>query len=173
MPLYNQAQGGRLVDPVKTGPLHSIPVSRIQQFYKSKPQSFDKMVRTISEAIRNEKPSKSSQLVWTRIAKMFGEGSQNPHSDVELLWERVGAVFGHDKKWTGIGVGSLMYWQTACVPDNIWLCDKVETGGYDYQDEKDITYMMYWIDNTYAPPPPKGGPLNLGGLKDRWGATIR
>ena len=114
--------------------------------------TFNKMVRIVSEGIASVRPSKSSQLVWTKSAVLFGHKSMRPKCEVDYLWDKIIGAVGDDKECLFV-LGALVRWQTAVHAEktrDIWLMYRQETGGVDPITGKTIHENHYWIDNNYT-----------------------
>lgn len=132
-------------------------------------QTFDKIVRTVDNAILGCKPSQSSKLVWTRSSALFGHSSVQPKQHIDHLWDNVVAVVGPDKECLK-AVGGLLRWRISMIENDTWLVYRQETGEIDPIDKKKITVSEYWINNRFVmPAKPK---VELNGLLEAWGAKL-
>lgn len=161
MSLY-QVPGDSLVSPKRTE-----SYEYIQALQRKLPQqTFDKIVRTIDNAIHNAKPSKSSGLVWVTSASLFGYSSMQPNQHVNHLWHSVVSIVGPDKGCLK-AVGGLLRWRIASSEGNTWLVT-TDTIGIDPDDGKKITRSEYWIDNSYG----RVDQSSVNKLAEAWGARL-
>ena len=109
--------------------------------------TFNKIIRIIDEAIDSVKPTKTTQLTWTKTGALFGHKSERPLRDVNYVWEKVISAVGDGKNCLRT-MGNLMRWRTALRPE-IWLVFRQDMGGIDLDTGKTIRVSNYWIDNNY------------------------
>ena len=115
MPLYDVTN-----KPTTVKPKDAESFEVLLKLKKKLPQvTFDKLVRTVDQAIDSVKPSETSRLVWTRSSALFGHGSSQPHKSIEHLWGSVETIFGQDK-YSLIAVGGLLRWRISIRKEN-WL----------------------------------------------------
>lgn len=136
------------------------------------PKTFSRILKTVDEAIDSLNPSRSSSLVWTRSAALFGHGSQRPHKQIEHLWKNIESVVGPDKLALK-AVGGFLRWRIS-LRDQTWLVYRSDSDKRDPDTGKLITISEYWIDDTFAPPPPKARApkTSLQDLANAWGARM-
>lgn len=111
--------------------------------------TWERVVKTVEEAVDSVQPNQTSRLVWTRASALFGHSSEQPKKWIDHLWDKIIAVVG-DGKMCLLSVGCLLRWTIAKRPET-WLCYKRETDEYDEETEKQITISEYWINNDYVP----------------------
>lgn len=128
--------------------------------------TFDRVIKTVDEAITSCRPSESSALVWTRSAALFGESSKQPHKHISHLWENVEAVVGRGK-YTLKAVGGLLRWRISLQPDT-WLVFRRDSDDLDLETGKLITISEYWINNDFM----VVSRPSLKDLANSWGARI-
>jgi len=109
--------------------------------------TFKKVLRIVDEAIASVKPTKSTQLVWTKTGALFGHNSERPLRDVTYVWDKVISCVGDGKNCLRT-MGNLMRWRTALRPE-IWLVYRQDMGGIDPDTGKTIRVSNYWIDQKY------------------------
>ena len=144
MPLYDVTHEDTLVDPKIAEEYEHIQALR----RKLHPATYDRVWKTVREAVDSVRPSSLSKLVWTKMAALFGELSGRPKRDVDHLWDAVVSAVGDDKECL-IAVGALL---RAVIAERaeIWLVYRRETGDVDPFTGKKITVSEYWIDENYV-----------------------
>ena len=117
---------------------------------KTHPATFDKITRTVDQAVDSVKPTNKSKLIWTRSAALFGHGSMQPKANVDHVWDNVIAAVGDDKQCLR-AVGGLLRWRISLRPET-WLVyrRKDPNGRLDPDTGKVISISEYWIDNNYS-----------------------
>lgn len=168
MPLYDVTTGHSVVPPRKAEQYVALVKLR-QELPES---TFNRLVRTVDEAIASCKPSANSKLVWTRSAALFGHGSTQPLKHVEHLWANVEKVVGPGKL-TLKAVGGLLRWRISLRSDT-WLGYRRDSDQLDPSTGKLITISEYWINNDYIPPGhAKPTASQINDLASVWGARVR
>lgn len=116
---------------------------------KTHTATFDKITRTVDQAIDSVKPTNKSKLIWTRSAALFGHGSMQPKANVDHVWDNVIAAVGDDKQCLR-AVGGLLRWRIS-LRQETWLVyrRKDPNGRLDPDTGKVISISEYWIDNNY------------------------
>jgi hypothetical protein len=146
MPLYDITNKPTLVKPEDAESYEVIKVV-LKNTYA---QSWDRIIKTVDDAISGVKPSESSQLVWTRSAALFGHNSLQPKKHIDHIWDHVIAAVGDDKNCLK-AVGGLLRWRISLRPE-MWLTVRQETGGLDPDTGKQITASSYWVNEDFVPP---------------------
>lgn len=173
MPLYDVTKR-----PVKVSTKDAENFEVLVKLKKKLPEAtFNKLVRTVDQAIDSVKPSESSKLVWTRSSALFGHGSSQPHKSIEHLWEKVESIFGQDK-YSLIAVGGLLRWRISIRKEN-WLVYRRDSDTLDPITGKLITISEYWINESFTLTP-KENPqpkvivrkANVNDLASKWGARL-
>lgn len=156
MPLYNVTFGdGRIITPTKIERSDTLKALR-RELPKN---TFERLVKTVDEAVSSVKPSKSSRLVWTKAGALFGHHSEQPKCWVDHLWEKVIAVVG-DGRLCLITVGTLLLWRVS-LRDEMWLVYNRDSGITDDVTGKMIRISEYWVNENYIPPEKRYSPRNL------------
>lgn len=127
-------------------------------------KTFEKLCRTIDEAIEEVVSSKSERLVWLNTGSLVGDRANVPHASHRHLWESVQKLFPSETdpvqvKHRRITVGSLIKWRVALRPED-WLVHYRETNKTDIVSGDLIKASEFWIKPAgvvLTPPPPKRG----------------
>lgn len=141
MPLYDIDRGCLEVDPGEIFQKFVNPVAR-----RLAPGSFNLMVAIVDGALSQLKPSKASQLVWTKCAALCGYRSNLAESDT--LWQAAFDATTFDPDGPNKFVGSLIMWRISLL-GNQWLSAKTEDAGAVHP------YRTYWINEDFVLPPPQ------------------
>lgn len=148
--LYDFEKGCSIVDP------DALKRSDIYKKFESvtHPKTITATFNKLHNFIDDQKPSMRSQLVWIRLAKMFGRNSATPHKDICYLEDVVFNAVGGDKSFLMLA-GTLLMICVAERQGDTWLTSKTsETEKFYHNTGKEIAYRSYWID--IEPPRPKG-----------------
>jgi hypothetical protein len=133
-------------------------------------KTFDRMIKTIDEALDDLKPSATSKLIFTKMAALFGPGSVVPARYVNHLWDNVVSVVGDGKECL-LAIGSMLRWRVS-VRKEKWLVYKQVTEDLDPDTGKKISVSHYWIDEDFIPnivkQKPKTNELDIKGLEKAW-----
>lgn len=113
------------------------------------PVSFEKMCRTLDLALDNQKPSASSNLIWTKFGALVGHSSGEPCRDINHLWEKGIDAFGESKVLMKF-MGTLLMWRISLRKET-WLVYRQETNNVDPDTGKTIFVCNYWIDDLFTP----------------------
>lgn len=129
------------------------------------PITFDRMVRTVDEAIDSCQPSATTRLVWTRASALFGYGTVRPHKHIEHLWKNIESIVGPEVLALK-AVGGLLRWRISLRPEK-WLVYRRDS---EQRDElgKLITISEYWINENFQ----KLQGRSIDDLASKWGARI-
>ena len=139
MPLYDLEMGAKLVDPTK---FYKKYVALVAGQIPAK--DFKRMCTTIETKLVGMKPSKKSQLVWTRLAALIGYNSDDPKASDHIWQSAFAAVKGHPKQ-CNLFVGALLMYHIARIDSDSWISQKtLDAGGVH-------PYRTYWINNTWNP----------------------
>lgn len=172
--LYDMDQGAKFQDPGK------LYTPYIETFERNlHPATFRRVVKTMREAFDNSIGSPSG---FTRMAKAVGHQSMEPVKFVEKIWDDTVLAFGNNTKMCNMALGALLRWTVAKYAvemDEIWVCyrsadDQMKV---DPLTGKIIEWTGYQRDNgtlekDLASKSNKGR-LDLSGLGDKWGASVR
>ena len=139
MPLYDLEMGAKVVDPVKFYKKFVDPVA--SQIPK---KEFKNMCDIIKAKLVGLKPSKKSQLVWTRLASLVGYNSDDPVASDQVWQSAFKAVKGHPKA-CNLFVGALLMYHIADIDTDSWVSSKTLDSGGVYP------YRTYWINNDWMP----------------------
>lgn len=142
MALYDVTHRDKLVDPEELEATEYIVKEK-----KTKPRSFEKVIRTTETALSNSKPSSNSRLIWTKAGIIFGHNSPEPTRDVNHFWDYAVETFG-DSKLLYKFMGTLLMWRISLRNDT-WLLFREDTDEIDPDTNKKIKICTYWIDNDY------------------------
>ena len=120
MGLEEASSGRRFHPSTLEGGLHIVNVRA-----KLHAKTFEKICRTIDEAIEDVVAAKSAKLVWLNTGSLVGDRSNLPHASHQHLWEAVHKLFPSNTdpvavKHQRITVGTLIKWRVACRPED-WL----------------------------------------------------
>ena len=107
------------------------------------PASFDLMSSSIDDALSNLRPSKKSDLLWTRCAALVGYKAKAPEESKNHMWDEAIAACRFDPDGPNKFVGSLIYWRISLRKDNIWLTSKTKDAGRMHE------HRTYWINNEW------------------------
>lgn len=123
--------------------------------------SWDKMVRTVDNAIQSISPSVSSKLIWTKCAALFGTKSQQPLEAVDHLWRMAEKTFGRSE-FSLMFVGAFLMWRISFISrpqreggtGDQWFTVQVDhpSGEVDPITNKPLTERHYWVNNNYSVP---------------------
>ena len=149
MPLFDVTTRDYYVNPKKAAT--SKHIQKVMIVFPT--VTFDKILRILDEAIDSVKPSKASQLVWTKTGALFGRKSPRPLRDVEYVWEKVIAAVGNSKHCL-IAMGALFRWRISLRPE-MWLAYREESASIDESTGRHIHVSKYWIDENYNGEVPK------------------
>jgi len=166
MPLYDVTyKKNKLIDPGESGSFEVIDAIR----RKRSMNTFNRIKKTIDEAVDSVEPSKKSRLVWTKAGALFGPGSLQPHKNVEHLWENIIKSVGNDRMCL-IALGSLLRWRISKRPEK-WLVYRRESDVVDAATGKTIKISEYWIDEDFVFRHPKAPAtkMDFNKLKSAWG----
>lgn len=167
MPLYDITN-----KPVKVEPADAENYIALVKLRSSlHTNTFERLVKTVDEAIESCQPSQSSSLVWTRSAALFGHGSQQPHKWVKHLWDNVESVVGPGKL-TLKAVGGLLRWRISLRKDT-WLVFRRDSDTIDPETDRLVTISEYWINNSFQLRKEKEESVDVAGLAEAWGARMR
>ena len=114
-------------------------------------KTFDKILRTIDEAIADTAKTRDGKLVWTKTGALLGFSSDQPHKDIEHLWAKVAELMGDGKELLKC-VGSLVLWRIALRAESCgetWLWFQQDSDTYDKDTGKKIKISTYWINNDF------------------------
>lgn len=153
-----EAASGKVLSPSKIEAGDHVRFSR----HTLDPRTFDKICRTIDDAIESEVNKKSPKLVWLNTGSLVGARATVPHGAHEHLWEAAYKMFPGDSdpvavKARRITVGSLIKWRIALRPER-WLVHYRETDKTDIVSGELIHASEYWIEPhgaTFPDPPSK------------------
>lgn len=145
MPLYDVTHKKAVwVDPDEAEEF-----KHIQALVRKLPKvTFDRIVKSVDEAIASVKPSETSKLVWTCMAALFGRQNMQPSKRIDHIWENVIKAVGADKECQ-IAIGSLLWWRVS-LREEIYLVFRRELGSIDPLTGKEITRSEYWIKEDYV-----------------------
>lgn len=107
--------------------------------------TFKKICRVFDEAIASVRPTKSSNLIWTKTGALFGHSTTRPLADVEYVWDCVKHSVGNSKNCMFL-MGNLMRWRISLLPE-IWLVYKMKLDERDPETGRNISVSNYWIDD--------------------------
>lgn len=146
MPLYDVTNANEVL--VRPSDAESYEVLQAVK-RKTLKVTFDKITRTVDQAVDSVKPTNKSKLIWTRSAALFGHGSMQPKANVDHVWDNVIAAVGDDKQCLR-AVGGLLRWRIS-LRDETWLVyrRKDVNGRLDPDTGKVISISEYWIDENY------------------------
>jgi hypothetical protein len=144
MPLYDVTHIESLVKP--TSAYEYEPVQALEK--KLPANTFDRIVKTVDEAIEHVRPTQKSKLVWTRMAALFGNNSLEPKKHIDHMWDKIIQITGEDL--ARLAIGGLLRWRIS-LRDETWLVYRRDSGDRDPLTNKLITISEYWIDNNYRP----------------------
>jgi hypothetical protein len=140
-------------------------------------RTFDKICRTIDEAIEDAVNQKTPRLVWLNTGSLVGDRASMPHASHHHLWDAVHALFPSATdpvavKAQRITVGSLIKWRIALRPEG-WLVHYRETDKTDIVSGETISTSEYWIkpaEVVLAAPPTQRSKrgVTVDDLKNRW-----
>lgn len=144
--LYDLEKGCSLVDP---------EALRKNDLYKSferknHKRTVDATFRKLHSFLDEQKPSENSQLIWIRLAKMWGRNSTTPHKDICYLEDVVLNSVGDGKNFLMLAGTLLMI----CVAERkeTWLSSKTaSTEKFDRETGNEIAWRSYWINNNFKP----------------------
>lgn len=131
--------------------------------------SFDRVVKTVDEAIGHLVQSGDNKLIWTKMGAMFGHKSMQPKARVDHLWEKVIQSVGDGTNCLKT-VGTLLRWRLSARDEN-WLLYRRETGDIDVSTGKNIYVSEYWIkdDFVHIPKPKvKSSGFSVNDLKTKF-----
>jgi len=111
------------------------------------PASFEKICSTLDNALDRQKPSASSNLVWTKFGALAGPNSNEPVRDINHLWEKSTILFGDGKTLMKF-LGVMLMWRIS-IRNETWLVYRQETKNVDQDTGKIIHVCNYWIDPSY------------------------
>lgn len=151
-------------------------IQALKKHYKSKPQTFDMILRIFTDAAEraNANPSVKSNVCFTKVAIEFGHTNLSPSFDVERVWDRVEAAFSDPR---GVMqkkcMGTLFIWAMADMCerlDEYWVCwVEEDTGIYDAATGKEVAVNSYFKSPSTRP--------NLAAMAQKlgaaWGATVK
>lgn len=107
--------------------------------------------RKLHKFLDKNKPSKSSQLVWTRLAKEFGHQSTQPHADITYIEDVIRDTVG-DEQFLKLA-GTIFMCVIAEREENHWLSAKTaEKETYDHETGKLVAWRGYWINTQFEIP---------------------
>jgi len=142
------------------------------------PRTFDKICRTIDDAIEAVVTKKSPRLVWLNAGSLVGGRSAVPHGAHEHLWDAACKMFPGDSdpvavKARRITVGSFIKWRIALRPER-WLVHYRETDKRDIVSGELIHASEYWIEpnDSIFPGPARETPAaaTIEDLKKKFGS---
>jgi hypothetical protein len=145
--LYDFEKGCSVVDP------EALKRSDIYRKFEqvTHPKTITTTFKKLNSFISEQNPSAKSQLVWIRLAKMWGRSSTTPHKDICYLEDVVFNAVGGDKNFLMLA-GTLLMICVAERQGETWLTSKTsETEKFDRETGKEIAYRSYWIDNNFKP----------------------
>jgi hypothetical protein len=160
--LYDYEKGCSLVDPdaLKRSDLY-------KAFERKNPaKTVTTTFKKLNSFLDEQKPSESSQLVWIRLAKMWGRNSASPHKDICYLEDVVLNSVGDGKNFLKLAGTLLMI----CVAERheTWLSSKTaETEKFDAETGNEIAWRSYWINNNFKPTKKDG--FTIDDLAKKWG----
>ena len=142
------------------------------------PRTFDKVCRTIDEAIEDTVNKKSARLVWLNTGSLVGDQAGMPHASHQHLWDAVFELFPDETdpvalKNRRITVGGLIKWRVALRPED-WLVHYRETTKKDIVSGDTIYASEYWIKaegvvvTSTRPTPPKPNRTTLDDLLNKF-----
>ena len=167
MPLYDITNKPSLVSPADAEGYEVIQAVKA----RTATNTWERIVKTVDEAIGGVEPSEKSKLIWTRSAALFGHNSLQPKKHVDHIWDNVIAAVGDDKNCLK-AVGGLLRWRISLRPET-WLAFRQDTDEIDPETGKKITASTYWINESFEPPARKTKSLPIDKLAEKWGATVR
>lgn len=151
--LWDTERGCCLLDPTKL---------RKDDYYKWFERSNGKstveaVFRRLHKFLDSQNPSAKSDLVWVRLSRMMGRGSETPHKDIVYIEEVVAKTVHEDGKSFLIMCG-LLFMIAISERSEKWLCNKNGTHemAVDKFTGKTITWRGYWIAPDFVPPEEKG-----------------
>ena len=123
-------------------------------------RTFEKVCRTIDDAIEEAVAKKTPKLVWLNTGSLVGDHAGISHESHEHLWGAVLKVFPNATdpvavKGRRITVGALNKWRVALRRED-WLVHYRETDKTDIVTGELIKASEYWIKPAtvvLAPPP--------------------
>ena len=146
MPLYDVTWGtGTPIDPKKAEHAEALEALR----KKCHAKTFDKMIRTVDNALEGLKPSKSSGLTWTKTGAILGNDSSEPLEAINHLWQKTDEVLGG--RPTLFAIGQLVKWRVS-LREEIWLMFRQESKKRDDLTHELIKVATYWIDDDFITP---------------------
>jgi hypothetical protein len=112
-------------------------------------KTFEKICRTIDEAIEDVVAAKSAKLVWLNTGSLVGDRASLPHASHQHLWDAAYRLFPSNTdpvavKHQRITVGALIKWRVARRPED-WLVHYRETDKIDIVTGELIKASEYWI----------------------------
>jgi hypothetical protein len=113
------------------------------------PRTFDKICRTIDDAIEDIVATKSAKLIWLNTGSLVGNRASLPHGSHQHLWEAIYKLFPDNTdpvavKHQLITVGALIKWRVTLRPED-WLVHYRETNKTDPVTGEYISASEYWI----------------------------
>jgi len=141
-------------------------------------QTFEKLCRTIDDAIEEVVSAKAERLVWLNTGSLVGDRARLPHASHRHLWDAVLKLFPGDSdpvavKHRRITVGSLIKWRVALRPED-WLVHYQETKKTDIVSGDLISVSEFWIKPAgvvLTPPttkPARQQGTTVGDLAKKW-----
>ena len=76
--------------------------------------TWEKMIRTVDNAVTSIQPSITSKLIWTKCGALFGRKSKQPLEAVDHLWRKTEKVFG-PSEFTLMFVGAFLMWRISYI----------------------------------------------------------
>ncbi len=140
-----EASSGKRFDPSKLE--RGVHIVNVRAKLHAK--TFEKICRTIDEAIEYVVTTKSAKLVWLNTGSLVGDRANLPHASHQHLWDAVHKLFPSDTdpvavKHQRITVGALIKWRVAGRPED-WLMHYRETDKTDIVTGDIIKASEYWI----------------------------
>ena len=136
--------------PIDPGSLREIELYKA--FERKSPRStVEAVFKKITIFLDGQEPSESSQLVWVRLAKMWGGKSVAPNPDIVYIEKAVERAVGDGKPWLML-CGLLFMIAIADRHEKYWLCHKVESDDIDEDTGKFIAWRGYWINPDFVVP---------------------
>lgn len=129
-------------------------------------RTFEKICRTIDEAIEDVVHNKSGKLVWLNTGSLVGDRANLPHASHQHLWDAIFKLFPSYTdpvaiKHQRITVGALIKWRVARRPED-WLVHYRETNKTDIVTGDRINASEYWIRLRGAADVPRNDKVPVG-----------
>jgi hypothetical protein len=139
--MYDVTYGHSLVNPKRLE--NNSVITALKRKLHSK--TYNRLIKTIDEAVDAEVDEGDGKLVWTKSGKMFGHKSIRPKKDVDHLWDSIISIVGDDEMCL-IALGTLLRWRMSLRPEQ-WLVYRRETETIGLRTGRPIHVSEYWISN--------------------------